>query len=161
MNAESPLAVRPHPESWLPILELSVQEVFEIMLGCRLEPAVNSELPKNGEFTAMVGLAGALCGILTISCGSQAASQIATRMLGPEIANSEGQVWDALGEICNMIAGNFKNKLAGMDGRCMLSVPTVVTGGEYSFHSLADGEALETVLLFDGAPLVVRLELHS
>ena len=160
MNAEATTAVHPHPESWQPILELSIQEVFEIMLGCSVQPA-KEEQPKNGEFTAMVGLAGALCGILTVCCDRQAAKQIATRMLGPEIANSEGQVWDALGEICNMIAGNFKNKLAGMDGRCMLSVPTVVTGGEYSFHSLADGDSLESVLLFEGLPVVVRLELHQ
>jgi chemotaxis protein CheX len=160
MNAETTTAVRPHPESWLPILELSVQEVFEIMLGCRVEPVKDEEQPQNGEFTAMVGLAGALCGILTVCCSSEAAKQIATRMLGPEIANSEGQVWDALGEICNMIAGNFKNKLSGMDGRCLLSVPTVVTGGEYSFHSLADGDAMSTVLRFEGQLVIVRLELH-
>jgi len=161
MNAEPTTALHLHPENWLPILELSVQEVFEIMLGCRLQPANVEEHSKTGEFTAMVGLAGALCGILTVCCGSEAAKLIATRMLGPEIASSEGQVWDALGEICNMIAGNFKNKLAGMDGRCMLSVPTVVTGGEYSFHSLADGDAMSTVLLFEGQPVIIRLELHS
>lgn len=160
MNAQSTAAVHPHPENWLSILELSVQEVFEIMLGCSVEPAKEDQ-PKNGDFTAMVGLAGALCGILTVCCNGQAAKQIATRMLGPEIANNEGQVWDALGEICNMIAGNFKNKLAGMDGRCMLSVPTVVTGGEYSFHSLADGDSLQCVLLFDSLPITVRLELHQ
>lgn len=160
MNAEAPTAIHPHPESWQPILELSVQEVFEIMLGCSVQTA-KEEQPKTGEFTAMVGLAGALCGILTVCCNRQTAKQIATRMLGPEIANSEGQVWDALGELCNMIAGNFKNKLAGMDGRCMLSVPTVVTGGEYSFHSLADGDSLESVLMFEDLPVVVRLELHQ
>ncbi|HUM07146.1 MAG TPA: chemotaxis protein CheX [Terriglobales bacterium] len=161
MNAEPTTAAHPRPESWLPILELSAQEVFEIMLGCQVEPVKEEENPRNTEFTAMVGLAGALCGILTVCCGSEVAGKIATRMLGPEIASSEGQVWDALGEICNMIAGNFKNKLAGMDGRCMLSVPTVVTGGEYSFHSLADGDSMSTVLLFEGQPVTVRLELHS
>jgi len=162
MNAESTTAVHPRPENWLAILELSVQEVFEIMLGCQVEPlGKDEEQPRSGEFTAMVGLAGALCGILTVCCGAEAAKHIATRMLGPEIANSEGQVWDALGEICNMIAGNFKNKLAGMDGRCMLSVPTVISGGEYSFHSLADGDSMSTVLLFQGLPVIVRLELHS
>jgi chemotaxis protein CheX len=160
MSADTSIAVRAHQENWLPVLELSVQEVFEIMLGCRLEPAPQSE-HKGGEFTAMVGLAGTLCGILTFCCGARAASRIAERMLGPEIANSEGQVWDALGEICNMIAGNFKNKLSGTDGRCMLSVPTVITGGEYSFHSLADGDCLETTMLFEGAPVTIRLELHT
>jgi hypothetical protein len=43
----------------------------------------------------------------------------------------------------------------------MLSVPSVITGGEYVFRSLADGTCLETVLLFEEAPVVVRLQLHS
>jgi len=58
-----------------------------------------------------------------------------------------------------MIAGNFKNKLA--DERCMLSVPTVVTGEEYSFRSMADGMVMETVISFEGAPVLVRLQLRS
>ena len=68
---------------------------------------------------------------------------------------------DALGEICNMIAGNFKNKLAGTDERCMLSVPSVISGGEYNLHSMANGNSVETVLLFEGAPIAVCLQLES
>lgn len=161
MNAELTTHVHPHPENWLPVLELSAQEVFEIMLGCTANPAKDDSPPTSRDFTAMVGLAGALCGILTVCCSSEAAAQVATRMLGPDIASSEDQVWDAMGELCNMIGGNFKNKLAGMDGRCMLSVPTVVTGGEYSFHSLAEGDAVNTVLILDTHPIEIRLELHS
>ncbi len=160
MSADASIAGSPHPENWLPILELAVQEVFEIMLGCRLAPGPESEPPQNEEFTAMVGLAGALCGVLTFRCRPQSATQIATRMLGPEIASSETQVWDALGEICNMVAGNFKNKLTTLDGRCLLSVPTIVTGGAHRLHCLAGGSSLETVLLFEDEPVVVRLELH-
>jgi CheY-specific phosphatase CheX len=81
-------------------------------------------------------------------------------MLG-DIVNSEDQVSDALGKICNMVAGNFKNKLSGIDGRCMLSVPTVIRGGQYQFRSLADGDLLDVCVLFEGAPLAVRLELHG
>jgi chemotaxis protein CheX len=159
MNGEPSTAVHAS-ENWLPILEISVQEVFEIMLGCSAKPAPEGQ-PTSSQFTAMVGLAGSLCGILTVSCSSSAAAQLATRMLGPGIASSEDHVWDALGEICNMIGGNFKNKLTGLDGRCMLSVPTVVSGEEYSFHSLADGDALSVILLFEEHPITVRLELHS
>jgi hypothetical protein len=60
-----------------------------------------------------------------------------------------------------MIAGNFKNKLTGLDGRCLLSIPTVIIGAEYRFHALAEGNSLRTVLMFDGAPVVVRLELQN
>ena len=131
------------------------------MLGCRLEPADAAEHQATPELTAMVGLAGSACGILTVCCSNRTAASIADHMLGPENARSEDHIWDALGELCNMIAGNFKNKLSGVDGSCMLSVPTVITGGEYSFHSLADGGCLECTMLFEGAPIVIRLELHS
>jgi chemotaxis protein CheX len=137
-----------------------VEEVFEIMLGCKVKPLRDSGAAIKGEFTAMIGLAGALCGLLTICCDSATAHQIAKGMLG-DTAENEDQVSDALGEVCNMVAGNFKNKLAGTDERCMLSVPSVVSGGEYTFHSLAEGNAIETTLLFQEFPVVVRLQLQN
>jgi chemotaxis protein CheX len=160
MSTDTSFVTRSHEENWLPVLELAVAEVFEIMVGCRVKPAAPSEHTPNGEFTAKIGLAGALCGILTVSCDAKTAGQIAKSMLG-DTANSAEEVGDALGEICNMIAGNFKNKLAGTDERCMLSVPSVISGGEYSLHSLADGNSVETVLLFEGAPVAVRLQLQG
>jgi len=160
MSAAGGLAKRSHEENWLPILELAIQEVFEIMLRCQVNPVAPSEHKANAEFTAMVGLAGALCGIMTVCCDANTARQIAACMLG-DAAGSEEQAADALGEICNMITGNFKNKLAGTDEQCMLSVPSVISGGEHTFRSLADGNSIETALLFEGAPVFVRLQLHS
>jgi len=160
MSTDTSFATRSHEENWLPVLVLAVEEVFEIMLGCRVKPAGESEHKAHGEFTAMVGLAGALCGVLTVSCDGETARQVAKRMLG-DTADSEDQVADALGEICNMVAGNFKNKLAGTDERCLLSVPTVISGGQYSFRSLAEGNSMEAVLLFEGSPVAVRLQLQT
>jgi chemotaxis protein CheX len=162
MSTDTSLIARSHVENWLPVLELAIEEVFEIMVGSRVKPVPKGEtVASPGGYTAMVGIAGALCGILTISCDKKTAGEIAKSMLGPEIADSEEQVSDALGEICNMIAGNFKNKLSSADRSCMLSVPTVIKGEEYSFRSLADGEVLETVMMFADAPVVVCLHLHS
>jgi chemotaxis protein CheX len=160
MSTDITFVTRSHEENWLPILQLAVEEVFEIMLGCRVTPATQPEHQPNGELTAMIGLAGSLCGILTVRCDMKTAYQVTKSMLG-DAAKSEEEVADAVGEICNMIAGNFKNKLAGADERCMLSVPTVITGGEYSLHSLAEGNSMETVLLFEDAPIAVRLQLQS
>jgi chemotaxis protein CheX len=160
MSAAGGLVKRSHEENWLPILELAIQEVFEIMLGSRVNKVATSEHQANAEFTAMVGLAGALCGIMTVCCDANTARQIATRMLGDAVG-SEDQAADALGEICNMITGNFKNKLAGADEQCMLSVPSVISGGKFTLRSLADGNSIETALLFEGATVFVRLQLHS
>lgn len=160
MSTDAASAKLAREENWRPILELAIREVFEIMLGCQVKPVPPAGPKLKGEFTAIVGLAGALCGIITVCCDAATAYQIAARMLG-DIASSDDQVADALGEICNMIAGNFKNKLAGTDEHCMLSVPSVVSGGQYIFRSMADGDSVEMVLTFEGAPVLVHLQLHS
>jgi len=160
MNTNAGFAKPPVQENFLPILERATQEVFEIVLGCQVKSAGPTERPVKGGFTAVVGLAGALCGVVTVRCAAQTASHMAKEMLG-DTAESEEQVLDALGEICNMIAGNFKNKLAGTDERCMLSVPSIVSGAEYRFHSLVDGRSTETAVLFEDAPVVIRLQLKS
>src|SRR5208282_2751475 len=64
--------------TWTPLLDLSAREVFDIMLGTRLQPFESSAdestaLANDGEFTALVGLAGSLCGVLSIRCNNQAA----------------------------------------------------------------------------------------
>jgi chemotaxis protein CheX len=159
-SANDVLAQQHSPENWLPLLELACKEVFEIMLGCKVETQPLTE-PPVFEFTAMVGLAGQLCGVLTLRCSAESAIMMASKMLGIEPKAADEHMWDALGEICNMIAGNFKNKLTGMGDRCMLSVPTVITGADYSFHALADGGPIEVMMIFEGAPILVSLEIHT
>ena len=108
----------------------------------------------------MVGLAGQLCGILTVRCSAKSAARMASRMLGTDVEKAGPEMWDAVGEICNMVAGNFKNKISGMGDGCMLSVPTVITGGDYSVHSMVN-ENIHVTLLFEGEPVVLSLEIHS
>jgi chemotaxis protein CheX len=156
-----PVTIQPLcKETFLPILECATQEVFEIMVGCQVKTVAVSEHQLTGGITAIVGLAGALCGVVTVCCTAPTAGLLAKGMLG-DTGDSAGQALDALGEMCNMIAGNFKNKLAGTDERCMLSVPSVISGSEYKFHSLVDGISMETVVLFEEAPVVIRLQLKN
>ncbi len=159
-SANQSLDNRAVPEDWHPFLELACREVFEIMLGSKLE-FVTGENPPPPEFTAIVGLAGQLCGVLSLRCDAKSANLMASKMLGVDPKQADEHMWDALGEVCNMIAGNFKNKLTGMGDGCMLSVPTVITGADYSFHSLADEGQLEVMFRFEGSLVVVALETHS
>ena len=161
MNTANPISARDGTlESWRPMLDLAAREVFEIMLGCKLD-RYTDEQPVTGEFTAMVGLAGQVCGLLTLRCGSPSAALMASKMLGVEVKQEDQQMWDAIGEIANMIAGNFKNKLSGMADGCLLSIPTVITGSDYNCRSMADTAPLAVAFLFEGAPVLVALELHS
>jgi chemotaxis protein CheX len=130
------------------------------MLGCHL----TVHTPSNGEplnITAMVGLAGQLCGVTRICCSRKSATIMASKMLGGEEDKNSSELADAMGEICNMVAGNFKNKIAGLSDRCMLAVPTVITGSDYDLHSPADSETLELKLLFENMPIVISLAIHG
>ncbi len=153
-----PVALREDSGS---LLELAAREVFQIIMGSKLERADSTPVHAAMEFTAMVGLAGGLCGVLSLRCGSETATLMVRRMLGDGVEDVEEQRWDALGEICNMIAGNFKDKLTGVGYRCLLSVPTVITGGDYRVHPLASSRSVDVHLLFENRPVRLMLEVHS
>ena len=147
-------------ELWLPILRQAIREVFELMLAYSLEVPTIPPSDQGLDITAMVGLAGQLCGILTVRCSTQTAARMAARMLGTDLETAGEEKWDAMGEICNLVAGNFKHNIPGLGEGCMLSPPMVISGAEYSLHALIEDE-IHTVLLFEGEPLVVCLEIHG
>ncbi len=159
-TSSSPGAVEEQYKKWIPILELASQEVFELMLGSHL---VVAPVPVADDLviTAMVGLAGVLCGVLTIRCSSKAAAKMASKMLGIEAQKPQEEIWDALGEVCNMIAGNFKNKVSGLGDGCMLSVPTVITGNDYECHSFGETNNLQVEFRFEDEGIIIALEIHS
>jgi chemotaxis protein CheX len=151
-------------EGWRPVLEVAVHEVFELMLGCRLtdcNSASDGTAEEPLDITAMVGLAGQLSGVLSLQCSAKSSALMASKMLGVNPDQISPEVCDAFGEICNMVAGNFKNKIAGLADGCMLSVPTVIIGDDYNLHSVTDSPVLEIRLQFETGPLVIRLQIHN
>jgi chemotaxis protein CheX len=147
-------------ENWIPLIDMAAREVFELMLSCQLTAPTSAENTAL-DVTSMVGLAGQLCGVLSVQCSGKAATLMASKMLGVEVEKVGPEVSDALGEVCNMVAGNFKNKIAGLAEGCMLSPPTVITGSDYNLRSRADSPALEVRFLFEGMPILISLQLHS
>lgn len=154
-------AIRPDA-SWASLIQVGVKEVFQIMLQTELKDLPNAqELTVAGDVTAMVGLAGALCGVMSIRCDSRSAEKMAGRMLGSVGAVDPKDVPDAIAEICNMVAGNFKSKVTQLAENCLLSVPTVVRGEDYEMVTVSDGEQITVGLSYDGSPIWVCLAVHS
>ena len=149
-------------EEWHPILEMAAREVFQLMLASELKTAPPPEAPDQGlDVTSMVGLAGKLCGLLSIRCTGKTAALIASKMLGVDVEKASAELNDALGEVANMVAGNFKNKISGLNDGCMLSVPTVVIGTDYILHSMADSPGIEIRLLFEDKPILVSIQINE
>lgn len=159
-SANEMLAAHDTHEKWIPLLEAATQEVFELMMASHLTAGTSAEEPAT-DVTSMVGLAGQLCGVLSVRCDEKAALLITSKMLGVEVDKVTPEMSDALGEVCNMVAGNFKNKITGLAEGCLLSPPTVIVGHDYSLYSQTDEPGLQVRLLFENMPIVVSLQIQS
>jgi chemotaxis protein CheX len=142
------------------MLEIAAREVFELMLSSKLTLPDATTAYELG-LTSMVGLAGQLCGVMSVRCNHATAALMASKMLGIDADKVGPEVCDAFGEVCNMVAGNFKNKISGLGDGCMLSVPTVITGEDYSLHAPSGSAELEIRLLFEKMPIVISLQIHN
>jgi chemotaxis protein CheX len=120
-------------------LNRAVKEVFGLMLGVPVEVVVPDLWPNNETetMTALIGLAGAISGTCAMVVKSEAGIHMASCMAGMELNAVDETVLDGLGEITNMLAGAWKAKIPELNGACMLSVPTVVTGTQYEVHRKA------------------------
>ncbi len=115
-------------------LDASVGEVLETMLGVRSIRIPVPDEPVRGSITAVVGFGGALSGACILRCTPDHARAAAALLTGMTFDDVDDVVKDAMGEICNMLAGVWKGKVPTLAERCGLSVPAVITGHDYSLH---------------------------
>jgi chemotaxis protein CheX len=138
-------------------LNASVDEVFHLMLGvsCHAIPAMQ---PADGEsITAVVGFGGLLSGACVFRSGESTALSIAAKLTGMEFAGLDDTVKDAIGEICNMLAGAWKGKVPELSANCGLSIPAVITGRDYNIHVQAPEFRLHQGFQFEGATFEVTI----
>ena len=147
-------------ENWYSILSVAAKEVFSMMAGTELGTPEQQDPKMLAEITAIVGLAGRLCGIFIVRCSTASARKLASRMIGAA-GDASAHAHDAVAEICNMVAGNFKAKIAGLEDKCMLSVPTVIIGTRYKLQTLAGGKRIDLPLLFEQEPVWFTLEIRG
>ncbi len=112
------------------------------------------------EVTGMVGIAGPLSATLSLRCSLDSATRIAAQMLGTTPDKAAAHKCDAIGEICNMVAGSFKDKI-GLGDRCMLSVPTVLTGKDYQIRSRSVYVRVELPVLYEHEPIWIALDIRQ
>jgi chemotaxis protein CheX len=131
----------------------TVSEIFRMMLGFEANAvdAAAPDLPSSGldEKTAIVGFSGSMRGSCHIRINSLAAVTLASAMLGGTPVDDNDSIDDALGELCNMLAGGWKNCVPSLSSACALSPPTVISGSDYKVHTNKPSEKLSRTYQFD------------
>ncbi|ACM18857.1 protein phosphoaspartate phosphatase CheX associated with MCPs of classes 40H and 40+24H [Geotalea daltonii FRC-32] len=142
----------------------ATKEVFNTMVMLDLEDSYPLREPVTTfhcSVTGMVGLAGTYTGILSIHCPKTFALRITSNMLGMDVADVGEDVNDALGEIANMLGGYVKQILSkgGLD--INLSIPTVISGEEYTVNSMSDDNCVIIPFTNEGERFLVALKLRK
>lgn len=153
-----PVRAKLNPE-WSSYIEESLREMFGTMLQMDLTACLKPHPVM--DVTALVGLTGSVSALFTIRCSYASAGAFAARMLDMDAVEDEEHIFDALGEICNIVAGNFKAKLRSFSDTCCLSLPTVISGEDYELHPPSGGQELELHVKCGGFPLSASLHLNE
>jgi CheY-specific phosphatase CheX len=110
-------------------LALALAKTFQTMLGIKLENVPPKSVPPldSEHLLGTIGFSGKAVGRLYLRLSLGAAQFIAAGVLGlePKELTDANAITDAVGELLNIITGNFKSNLcdAGLD--CRLETPTV------------------------------------
>ena len=150
------------PENLLSNLMTSTEEVFETMVFKPLVrmPATQGEVtPKGTNVVATVAFAGHRRGLVAIHSSIDTARNIACAMLGIPEDEVNGEIPDAMGEVANMVAGTFRNKLAAIEPASAIAVPTVTIGSDFSTKYLSAVRRARCPFEMEGMPIAVELIL--
>ena len=145
---------------WSASLQETIVEVFATMVGTAVTTEPTDVPLATAQLTGIVGIAGAIRANFILQCSHAASIKLSSQMLGilPDDPDSRKASADALGEICNIVAGYFKAKV-GLGDTCMLSVPTIIVGQNYKFHSARMFQKLELAVSYEGEELLATLEI--
>jgi chemotaxis protein CheX len=113
------------------------------------------------SITGMVGFAGTYSGVISIHCPVDLALKVTSNMLGIDCDEVNEDLNDAIGEIANMLGGSVKQVLSkgGLDVK--LSIPTVISGEDYTVNSLSDNDCVVVPFTVEGHTLLVGLTLKE
>lgn len=142
-------------------MDEAVEEVFSLMMGIGCASVDDCPVDETETISAVIGLAGAMSGTCVLRCGEQTARRIAESLTGVRTESLDDMVKDAIGEICNMVAGAWKGKHPGFASSCMLSTPTVVTGTNYQLHTQRPEFRIERFYRFEACSFSLTVICES
>ncbi len=121
------------PEAVVDHLVGATREVFETMVLTSLRtdtPIDGDALRPRSNVVGTVSFAGSERGLVAFYSTLECARAIAAALIGGPV-DLEDEIADAIGEITNMIAGTFRNRMAGNGAAWAISIPTVTLGSDF------------------------------
>jgi CheY-specific phosphatase CheX len=116
-------------------------DMFQSVLGKTAQGAAPVESAANArtyETAVVISFMGGISGAFALRCSKKLAANIASQMLGTDIAEGSDDMRDAIGEFFNMVVGAAKTRFATNGEPFKISVPTTIIGDNYVLHIKAN-----------------------
>jgi CheY-specific phosphatase CheX len=117
-------------------LSLALQKAFQTMASLKLEAFPAHQLTGvNGEhMRGCIGFAGKIAGHVYLRMTLPSSRAVAAAIFGckPEEMNNTDEIRDAIGELLNIMTGNFKSNLCDSGLECTLQPPKVGVTDDYT-----------------------------
>lgn len=110
----------------------AVNRLFKTMLGGQViisKPVLKAHHETTGDVSAIIGLSGDATGCVALCFPMSTAVKAASKFAGVDMDVDHEDFPDALGELANMVAGQAKAELEGLE--LGISLPSVVIGNEH------------------------------
>jgi chemotaxis protein CheX len=111
-------------EEWIRQMDSAVAEVFHSMLAQDCA-AVDGGCPTCVDISASITFSGAFAAQCALEFPASSARRLTCAFLGPGAGWDDTMIADAVGELCNMIAGGWKTRLGASAWQADLSVPLI------------------------------------
>ena len=140
----------------------AVHRTFKTMVNLDLELHSSNDLPFAGEhLLSDIGFEGKANGTASLRIQPVEASELASKLLGIPASDLDDPscIDDVIGELSNMVVGNFKSNLCDAGLKCKLSPPTILRTDDFTLRNSAGSLAERMHFRGDGLHLIVELNV--
>lgn len=112
----------------------SIQNVLQTMCSTEVrigKPFLKTSCEMTADVSGVIGFSGDATGSIVLEMSFDLASKLATAFAGIEITPEHEDFADAIGELCNMVAGSSKKEF-GEGFNISISLPNVITGKDHA-----------------------------
>ena len=137
---------------------IAVSKTLETMANCKVvrePPQVKKEKSALYPVSGIIGLSGAVVGTVVLTMSEALALKCASVMLMEEYTEFNNDVFDAVGELTNVIAGNAKAQLE--EYKLSLSLPNVIYGKEAELRFPERCQPISIPFQTDHGPMAIEI----
>jgi len=137
---------------------IAVSRTLETMVGCKVTrepPQVKKDKSALYPVSGIIGLSGVIVGTVVLTMSETLALKSASAMLMEDYTDFDNDVFDAVGELTNVIAGNAKAQLE--EYKLSLSLPNVIYGKDAELRFPERCQPISIPFQTDFGPMAIEI----